>query len=293
MIFNVNGNTLSLDKKGGKYVFISHAHTDHTINTYTERLITSNETYTLANLKGNITIPNWVELYNAGHIIGAKQIAFEVNGKKIVYTGDLRLKKGIFGEYGEIVETDVLYIDATFGNPIFKFPEPMETYEQIIKWVKENENNILVFGAYPIGKTQELVKMLNEYGYIPILQEQNYNYTERLKKINYKFDMLKAGTEESMEVLRSGGIIISPVKSLKMYIKRWLSRIFKRKVYFTLVTGWKFRNRLIDRIFPLSDHSDFNDIVKYIEYSNAKKIIPLFGKPDYLKQKFKDKIKIL
>ena len=67
-----------------------------------------------------------IRLAPAGHILGAAQLVVEpVGGGRLVYTGDLNLRRRITTPAAEIVECETLVIETTFGHPRYRWPSPM------------------------------------------------------------------------------------------------------------------------------------------------------------------------
>jgi len=257
--------TIGLDNGKGDYSFYSHAHFDHIKGVKrAKRPIASYETAVLAGIKHVFKAPKCVSIKNAGHIVGAKQIAIEVDGERIVYTGDIKLKDTILTKGGEIVNADRLIIDATYGIAGLKFPNPFDVYNDIAKWIKEMENKVILFKTYVLGKPQELIKVINEYtGKIPYVSKKIAKYSSLYKKIGIKLEY----NELNIDSIKPGDIIISSGSESNSII----SKIKNIKV--AAVTGWSLLYRLnVDKAFPLSDHSDFYEILEYIKSSEAKKV---------------------
>ncbi len=68
--------------------------------------------------------------YNAGHVIGAAMFLIEINGVRILYTGDYSREKDIHIRPAEIPDCkiDVLIVESTYG---IKNHEPRELREKL------------------------------------------------------------------------------------------------------------------------------------------------------------------
>ena len=277
---------IGLDRGCGDYTFISHAHADHLDKVgKIKRLISSKETALLAGISKETEALEGVTLHDAGHIVGARQIKVETDGGAVTYTGDYRLKKGIFDKGAEIVETDHLMIEATYGDPAFRFPEPFEVYEDLSKWMKEKTKvSNVVIGAYRMGKSQEVIKILNEYlGIIPVVGSSIHSVVESYNKLGHNLETLEIGTDEAQESLDSGFVAILQPNKANRGFARALAAAHNRPCLSVSVTGWSIRYGMnVDKSFPLSDHSDYYDAVRYMEESGAKKVTFFDGEPDYL-----------
>ena len=178
MLISVGGKQLGLDKGKCEIPFLSHAHSDHTSGMKKkEKIIATQATIDLARLNAEaITYPE-TEMLNAGHILGSTQLWAETDGGTVLYTGDFRTENGIFTKGATPKEADKLIIESTYGNPAFSFPPLEETYSKISSWVKSKNNSILVFGAYSLGKTQELIGILNQYcDVVPVVTSDSEHF---------------------------------------------------------------------------------------------------------------------
>ena len=270
--------TIALDNGNGDISFVSHAHSDHLIGVRRkEKIIASEETIALANLKGKRTsIPN-TKLLNAGHILGARQIAVEEDGRKTVYTGDICLHDNLITKGGEIEQCDKLIIEATYASHEYKFPKYEEVCDDIAKAIIENYEknkvNILI-GCYELGKAQELIKLLNDYCNIaPLVNEKTYEFSSVYEQFGTKLDHVLIGSDEAEEIMKGPFVALVPMRNAKRYFAHRLAEAFNRDTLVFIATGWALHYGFnVDRAFPLSDHADFYDLKHYIEQSGAKEV---------------------
>lgn len=195
MIIESGGRAIAIEHRGGDITYVSHAHSDHAVRTGS--ILSSRETYAL--LTSGRKRPrnsSWsegidgVKLYNAGHMLGATQMMAE-NGKTIVHTGDLRLRDGFTTKAAPILQCDTLYIDTTFSEPCFTFPDKHEISDQILEWVAEKrKKGSIVFGAYRLGKAQELIVLLNEAGIIPFVEPSIEEYCQVYENHGVKLERI-------------------------------------------------------------------------------------------------------
>jgi putative mRNA 3-end processing factor len=241
-------------------VYVSHAHLDHVVSTK-KALLASEQTYLLLKARGAV---NGNELANldvclvpSGHILGATQIKIEEKDSTTVYTGDFKLRDGFTTEGGEILECDRLYIDCTFSEPVFTFPDKSKIEEEIMQWIdceRKLGRNIAI-GAYCVGKAQEVIKLLNNNSIVPIV-------SEKIDKICSVYDA--SGITLRREVRDADGDFVAVVE---------LSELDKMNASRAIVTGWAMKYRFDIKAFPLSDHAGFYETIKYIKESGAKEVI--------------------
>ncbi|MCK4319769.1 hypothetical protein KAW38_04320 [Candidatus Micrarchaeota archaeon] len=273
---------IGLDNGKGDYSFLSHAHGDHLRGIKkAKNILSSDETAEMAGVK-NSGLPKGIKLHDAGHILGARQIAIE-NGKKTVYTGDFRTEKDIFGHKAEIIECDELIIEATYGNPAFRFPALDDVYSGMQDFIRKNKNNIVLFGAYSLGKTQEIIKIVNEVGGVPVVEENSERFNRVYEKFGKKLERAVIGSEKAEEAMKGPFVgIIKPNLAKKTFGSK-LEGAFGRKVVTAAASGWVQRYRFnTDVLFPLSDHEDFYGIIEYIREANPKKVRFVHGEKKHL-----------
>ena len=278
----IDNMKIGLDNGYYENTFISHAHSDHIKGIKkTKRILSSKETEHILSINKDKLINNNLKMADAGHILGSRQLVCEEDGKKVVYTGDIRIKDGIFGKGAEIVECDKLIIESTYANRRFSFPNPFEVYEEIAKSISLEilKGNSILFGAYPLGKAQEIIKVINEYLSLPVIVDEKTNYfSKKYVELGEKLEFFYFGSEEAEEIMREPFIyLLSPRKAKKSLA---IDLMFEYAMPFKLfyATGWirKYSFSSFHKVFPLSDHADFRDLLYYIENSNANEVV-LFG----------------
>src|SRR5437660_9176753 len=144
----VEGMALWLDATRSRdRCFVSHAHSDHAIRH--RRIIASPPT---ARLYEHRLGPSLAEthafhapfevdgascrLLPAGHILGSSQILIEHKGRRIVYTGDCRMRESLTAEPISVESCDVLGVACTCGRPHHVFPEPPEGAGRLCRFIE-------------------------------------------------------------------------------------------------------------------------------------------------------------
>src|SRR5208283_4820087 len=99
-----------------------------------------------------------------------KQIRIESRQDGVItYTGDFMLQKSLTCKPIEILETDTLIIDSTYSSPEIKFDDRKEVEGAIELWARRKQGQgIILFGVYALGKAQEIIRILNNAGIVPI-----------------------------------------------------------------------------------------------------------------------------
>ncbi len=266
-IVKANGSRIALDSANGDISFYSHSHFDHTKGLRkAKEIVASRETAKLLSIPSFRESHPLLKLYNAGHIVGARQALIEADGKAIIYTGDFNAKDSLLTKGGEFLEGDILLIDATYAFPGLRFPQPFEVYEEIAKWVRQHRDKPIIFKTYLSGKPQELIRLFNEYlGEAPLVGGKILEFSLKYKALGIKLDF-----EPLQGPVKPGEIAIVP---RRFQISATTSPLLAE------TTGWAYLYKLrVHRAFPLSDHSDFFDILSYIQHSGAKEVYLLHAR---------------
>ncbi len=265
---------IGLDSPDCDLPFLSHAHSDHTTGLKRhKKMIASTATIDLAGMHTEQVELKGTKMVEAGHILGAKQLVVESDGERVVYTGDFCTKPNIFGTKAEIPQCDRLIMEATYGDPSYVFPHHEEVYGSIYRWIKDNDKSNLIIGCYDLGKAQELIRILNECSIAPLVTEKAEHFNSVYEKHGIKLDRIVIGSDEAEEAMSRRFVGLVPMSRAKRYFAKKLEAAFERKTLCAVATGWALHYRFnTDAAFPLSDHSDFNDLVSFIEQTGAKKV---------------------
>lgn len=284
-------------------VGISHAHSDH-IKEHAADLLLTPATGDLFSCPGEkrrlgygekINLDGMtVSLLSANHILGSSQFVIE-NDKAIVYTGDFRMHKSqLFGEC-EIPKADALIIETTYGMPHFKFPPVEEVSRSISLWTKLNHGKNLVFGAYALGKSQELIRILNDVGITPIVHSHTHRISKIYEKNGVKLgQFVNAESREAREMMRESFVAIVPNRLLKSDFVSSLSSQTGRQTLSAMATGWGMLYTFpgVDKVFCLSDHSDFYQLLDYVRQSEAKTVYTVHGYEDEFAREVRRRLKV-
>ena len=275
-------NKLSLDEYISGYKnFVSHAHTDHIkgIEKYA-KIIASKETVELINtrFKKNVVEEENkynIEMLDAGHILGSKQLLIKLDGFDLLYSGDYQMEKNITCKEIEIKNADILLIDSTYPYRDIIFDEKNIIIDKIQRFVKEyTKKGIVLFGTYSLGKAQEIIKIVNEIGIKPIVDKKIHEINQVYIKNNVSLDYASyfKDSSEIGEIVRDNFVGIVSINKLYDMANK-ISFAYGKKVYTAVATGFaklfKFNTTMQ---FDLSDHADFKQAIEYINAVNPKKI---------------------
>jgi len=294
IIIEHNDNSISIDpiKKSYNFEnnFITHAHKDHVGPRKNEnsKYLTTKPTLEIANSmfaeqkSGQFLEYNKkykfddleYKIINSGHVLGSYSLILEHNGSKITITSDINnidttTTKGAVPE-----DTDILIIESTYGSLKDVFPDRKTEYTKFLKWLMLNRLNgkLPIVSSYPLGKTQELVKLICDNTNFEMGLTNDANkicdiYTKHNIKLKNYFTVNRNLNELDL-------LILPPQKINKTLIDA-ISISHKKGIAFASTTGASFR---FGEQFKISDHCDVNGLLNYIETSNAKQVYTYHGK---------------
>jgi putative mRNA 3-end processing factor len=283
----VNGYSISLDRKeaGSNIDFISHAHSDHTAAAKNNKSVLASEaTVDLVRHVYGKSVDSyshskhgWVRLLDAGHMLGSKQVLLDdyESGRRIVYTGDYQMQRSRASESIEIENVDEAILDSTYPSPGVIFDERETVERGIQKWAGAMlKQGIVLFGAYAMGKAQELIAILNEVGITPVVSKKINEVNSVYLKQGVKLDYVSAYREEAdhNEVVKGNfvGIVENHNLGTLPYL---LNNAYNKHVFTAVATGFAKEFKFsTDAQFPLSDHADFWQAVEYIDAASPKKV---------------------
>src|SRR6266404_5580361 len=270
-----------------RFAFVSHAHSDH-IAPHQE-VILSERTARLmrARMPGTRTehaLPFGEQrrvhdvdlaLLPAGHIFGSAQLVLIRNDETLLYTGDFKLRRGKSAEAAEWRPADTLIMETTFGLPRYQFPPTEKVMEQIVAFARDaiEDGAVPVLLGYSLGKAQEILCALDGAGLTPMLHGSVYQMTRIYEQFGQSFCQYVRYNKNDV----AGKVLICPPSASHSPM---IEKIPRRRV--AIVSGWAVEPNAVyryqvDAAFPLSDHADYNDLIRYVDLVKPKRVLTLHG----------------
>ncbi|MCX8200294.1 MAG: MBL fold metallo-hydrolase [Candidatus Micrarchaeota archaeon] len=276
----IGGRTICLDTSGD-VSYISHAHSDHVSGKRKGEVVASEPTLSISGVSySSRLVHESIRLHKAGHMLGATQIEIIRDGGNFVYTGDFSIADGFTYKGADIIEADELLIESTYGSPEYHFPKKEDIAEQLRREVLSRlKYGNVIFAVYAKGKSQELIKMLNEFcGITPIVGPEVAHVSEIYVRHGQHLSFVGSHSEDASDMFRDNFVGIIPKSQFRPELRMRLMQHYRKPCYFGSLSGWnvKFASDVYDIALPLSDHADFNDLVEYVDHSSPKKVY-VFG----------------
>ena len=214
-------------------------------------------------------------LIPAGHIFGSAQCLVFADKETLLYTGDFKLRPGKSAEPAEWHQADTLVMETTFGLPRYRFPATKSVIAQIVAFCGEtiDAGEVPVLLGYSLGKAQEILCSLEGAGLTPMLHGSVYQMTRIYEQLGQSF--CKYTRYNPNEV--AGKVLICPPSAKR---SQMLERIPRKRV--AMVSGWAvdpdavYRYQ-VDAAFALSDHADYDDLLRYVELVQPRRVLTLHG----------------
>lgn len=211
-----------------------------------------------------------VSFHPAGHILGSAQVRMECDGKVWVASGDYKRDPDPTCEPFEVVPCEVFVTEATFGTPAYRWKKDADVGREIFDWWQENKKagvNSVVF-AYSLGKGQRVLGMLKAF------TEETIFCDPSMKAMNdcYRAQGIALAHTACLSERESplvGALILAPQSFLDSERAVLLGDNFKT----AFASGWMAGgSEGYDRGFLLSDHADWDDLLRTVKESKAKRV---------------------
>ena len=268
--------------------FVSHAHSDHiarhpafidsagTARLMQERLGGEREAHILEFGQAARFRDFQITLLPAGHIFGSAQAFVESDQGSLLYTGDFKLREGLSAEPAQWRHAETLVMETTYGLPKYRLPPTEEVIARMVAFCRESleDGAVPVLLGYSLGKAQEILCALLQAGLMPMLHSAVYKMTEVYRRLQPGFpDGYVPYAPDEV----AGKVLVCPPSANRTLM---LTRLQNRRT--AVLTGWAldpgatFRYQC-DAAFPLSDHADYTDLVRYVELVQPRRVLTLHG----------------
>jgi Cft2 family RNA processing exonuclease len=212
--------------------------------------------------------------FPASHIAGAAQLLVEYVDKRLVYTGDIKLRSPLCGETTEIVPCDRLIIESTFGLPIYHFLDRETARERVVACAREAlaDGVTPVFVGYPLGRGQEIVHTLCNAGIPTSVHGSIARMIPGYESAGYRFPGWESYTPDTDD---SKALVVTP--NFRAYLEA-----SGRNVRIAYVSGWAALHNArarsgAEELIPYSDHADFSELLAIVEGCGARQVDVVHG----------------
>ncbi|MDQ6809019.1 MAG: ATP-dependent DNA ligase [Verrucomicrobiota bacterium] len=269
------------------FAFVSHAHSDHIaphqeiiVSERTARLMQArmpgerNEHIVPFGVRTEIRGLD-VTLLPAGHIFGSAQFYLETDAGTLLYTGDFKLRRGQSAEPAEWRHAETLIMETTYGLPRYRLPPTDVVIAQIVAFCRDalEAGAVPVLLGYSLGKAQEILCALGGAGLRPMLHGSVHRMTRIYEQFGQAFCEYDRYDADDV----AGKVLICPPSVNR---SRMLEKIPNKRV--AMISGWAVDPNAIyryqvDAAFPLTDHADYTDLLRYVDLVRPRRVLTLHG----------------
>ncbi len=254
-----------------------------------------------------------VTLHSAGHVPGAASLLMEAEGKRVLYTGDIKFihTKLVEGAKDDYKDIDVLITESTYSYK--NHPDREMLFDRLREIAQETlyNNGILLLPAFAVGRTQELLLNLHDLGF-PIYLDgmgidatermlNNPNYIENANELRKAFSKAHkiTKTKDRKEAISKPSIIITTAGMMNGGpIGFYMKKLYNRENCSLVTTGYMVEGtvgrHLVDtgryvsegidvkpkmrmEFLDLSAHTDRDHIINFLKKVSPKKVILVHG----------------
>jgi putative mRNA 3-end processing factor len=248
-----------------------------------------------------------VSFHPAGHILGSAQVRVEGgggDGQVWVVSGDYKRDEDPTCAPFEVVPCDVFITEATFALPIYRWRPVGGVVHEIAAWWRENREagRASILFCYALGKAQrilaELAAALRDSPSLssPLLSSPSPTPSPTV--------FIHGAAAPLTDAYREAGVPMLPTERVADAAKRgdrerfagelilappsaagtpWMRRFGAQRQFDTaFASGWMRlrgirRRRGYDRGFVISDHADWDDLLRTVEETGAKRVLATHG----------------
>jgi putative mRNA 3-end processing factor len=267
---------------------VSHAHGDHAVPGHGKVYCTKNTARLLRtryrNFADTVITPDYHEWFEvdgvsfqfipAGHMLGSAQIVWKHEGRIINYTGDYKRQSDASCEQYETVKCDVLITETTFAQQGKTHPAD----EDSLKAFDAALNTNYIVGAYALGKAQRLTRLFADLkpAFKIMVHPKISKYHRVYEEAGFDLGEWLPYQKQVFKTTANNIYIVPP-----LVLQSYASDIGYLR---GMASGWDRLQEGYDIKLPVSDHSDWHDLLNTITESEAKVVYTIHGDSNELMQ---------
>jgi putative mRNA 3-end processing factor len=226
-----------------------------------------------------------VSLHPAGHILGSAQVRIEGPDGVWVVSGDYKRNYDPSCEPFEVVACDTFITEATFALPVYRWPDTHDVCREIFDWwmTCRRQGRSAVLFCYALGKAQRILAGLTAFTTETVwLHGAVTALTALYRDANIPMLPTKAVSDADKTLTFAGDLILAPPSAQG---SAWMKRFARVETGFA--SGWMTlrgvrRRKGYDRGFVVSDHADWNDLIRTVRETGASRVLATHGNTSVL-----------
>lgn len=210
----------------------------------------------------------------AAHLLGAAQLLVEHRRRRLLYTGDIKLRPPLCGRATEIVPADRLIVESTFGLPVFHFLTREQARERVVAFAREalEEGRRPVLLAHELGRAQEVAHVLCQAGLPVAVHEAAARYLPFYAEAGFP---APGCIPWNGAPLPDAALVLPPRFRASPALRGMRVRV-------AYVSGWAALDNArartgAEELIPYSDHADFGELLALVESTGAREVDVVHG----------------
>jgi putative mRNA 3-end processing factor len=207
-----------------------------------------------------------VTALQSNHCAGALMFHVAAGGRRMLFTGDFRLNDEIRQQCAPLAGLDILYVDATYDQPHYRFPTQEEAVGQVLHLIRHTDARNINLAVYTIGKDRILQAIHDEFGQ-PFYVTPAKHAVCKVMGIGMLVTRDKAATR--FRAYSRG--------YFENYYK--MSREYRSRESMVIIpTGWAVDEDDRDPFYhyvPYSEHCDYAELMEFQALVGPKKVVPI------------------
>jgi hypothetical protein len=149
-----------------------------------------------------------ITFHNAGHILGSSMIMIEEKDRRILFSGDICMRKTrILDPCERNLAADTLIVESTYGGKSDVIPSYKESYQKMVAIIRETleRGGHVIIPSFAVGRAQEVLMALDDYmrsGAIPSTKIYIEGMIGKAMKI-YRHNAIYANDDIKRRILMS------------------------------------------------------------------------------------------
>jgi putative mRNA 3-end processing factor len=226
-----------------------------------------------------------VSLHPAGHVLGSAQVRIEVDGEVWVASGDYKRQHDPTCAPFQVLPCDTFITEATFGLPIYRWPDTGAVAAEIIRWRQDcaARGEAAILYCYALGKAQRVLAELAAQSTDTVwLHGAMAAGAAIYREAGVGLGTTAMVADAAKDVDFAGALVLAPPSAAG---SPWLRRFKRAQQGFA--SGWmqirgNRRRRNYDRGFVVSDHADWPALLDTVRGTGATRVIATHGNTDAL-----------
>lgn len=236
-----------------------------------------------------------VSLHPSGHMLGAAQVRMQHAGRVVVVSGDYKREPDPTCAPFEPVPCDTFVTESTFALPVYRWPPMAQVLDELMAWWEDcaRRGVTAVLFCYALGKAQRLLaELATRTDRVVHLHGALLRLVELYRAAGVSMVPTLPLGEHARGAALAGELVLAPPSAAG---SPWMRRFPNASTAFA--SGWmqvrgNRRRRGYDRGFVVSDHADWDGLLRSVADSRASRIYVTHGDGDalvrYLREQGRD-----